>query len=71
MGEITVEDVRLRIKNRMSTGETSGQFKYPPRIEHAQTQKEFPFFVLWKHVEESHPPSSDGSEESQQLNIED
>ena len=47
-GEITVEQVRSRIAQRLNLGETEGRFRYPPRVNHDQTQNEFGFNVFWR-----------------------
>lgn len=61
-GEITVEQVKSRIEQKVKLGESEGYFKYLPRIEHDQTQNEFPFFVFWKNVEiEEKESPKDGS----------
>jgi hypothetical protein len=50
-GEITVDEVKSRILQRIKIGETSGEFKYAPRINHDQTQHKFRFCLLWRSVE--------------------
>ncbi len=56
IGEITVDQVRTRIAQRIKIGETEGHFRSSPRINHDQTQNEFGFVVFWRVVDEVKNP---------------
>lgn len=56
IGEITVDQVRTSIAQRIKIGETEGRFRYSPRINHDQTQNEFGFVVFWRVVDEVKNP---------------